>query len=83
MVEIPREKLNDFDFLIQNFYQVDRTTTIDGNELNAQQMLAKDMKLQSGNENVQILIYHTHSQEGYADSTPATRAATWLPWVNV
>ena len=70
VVEIPREKLNDFDFLIQNFYQVDRTTPIDGNELNAQQMLAKDMKLQSGNENVQILIYHTHSQEGYADSTP-------------
>lgn len=70
VVEIPREKLNDFDFLIHNFYQVDRTTTIDGNELNAQQMLAKDMKLQSGNENVQILIYHTHSQEGYADSAP-------------
>ncbi len=70
VVEIPREKLNDFDFLIHNFYQVDRTTTIDGNELNAQQMLAKDMKLQSGNEDVQILIYHTHSQEGYADSAP-------------
>lgn len=70
IVEIPREKLNDFDYLIQNFYQVDRTTTIDGNELNAQAMLAKDMKLQGGNENVQILIYHTHSQEGYADSAP-------------
>ena len=70
VVEIPREKLNDFDFLIHNFYQVDRTTTIDCNELNAQQMLAKDMRLQSGNEDVQILIYHTHSQEGYADSAP-------------
>lgn len=70
VVEIPREKLNDFDYLIQNFYQVDRTTTIDGNELNAQAMLSKDMKLQGGNENVQILIYHTHSQEGYADSAP-------------
>lgn len=69
-VEIPREKLNDFDYLIQNFYQVDRTTTIDGSELNAQEMLAKDMRLQGSNENVQILIYHTHSQEGYADSTP-------------
>lgn len=69
-VEIPREKLNDFDYLIQNFYQVDRTTTIDGNELNAQDMLAKDMRLQGGSENVQILIYHTHSQEGYADSAP-------------
>lgn len=70
VVEISREKLNDFDYLIQNFYQVDRTTTIDGSELNAQEMLAKDMRLQGGNENVQILIYHTHSQEGYVDSVP-------------
>ena len=69
-VEISREKLNDFDYLVQNFYQIDRTTTIDGSELNAQEMLAKDMKLKGGSENVQILIYHTHSQEGYADSVP-------------
>ena len=69
-VEISREKLNDFDYLVQNFYQIDRTTTIDGSELNAQAMLEKDMKLQGGAENIQILIYHTHSQEGYADSVP-------------
>lgn len=69
-VEVSREKLNDFDYLVQNFYQIDRTTTIDGSELNAQEMLAKDMRLQGGTENIQILIYHTHSQEGYADSTP-------------
>lgn len=69
-IEISREKLNDFDYLVQNFYQIDRTTTIDGSELNAQEMLAKDMRLKGGAENIQILIYHTHSQEGYADSTP-------------
>ncbi len=69
-VEIPREKLNDFDYLIQNFYQVDRTTTIDSSQLNAADMLSKDMKLKGGAEQVQILIYHTHSQEGYADSVP-------------
>ncbi len=69
-VEVSRDKLNDFDYLLQNFYQVDRTTTIDGSELNAQEMLSKDMKLKTGKENVQILIYHTHSQEGYADSAP-------------
>ncbi len=69
-VEIPREKLNDFDYLLQNFYQVDRTTTIDSSELNAQEMLGKDMKLKGSSENVQILIYHTHSQEGYAGSAP-------------
>lgn len=72
-VEISREKLNDFDYLVQNFYQIDRTTTIDSSELNAQEMLSKDMTLQGSNENVQILIYHTHSQEGYADSAPGDK----------
>ncbi len=69
-IEVSREKLNDFDYLVQNFYQVDRTTTVDGSQLNAEALLGKDMKLQQGNENVQILIYHTHSQEGYQDSVP-------------
>lgn len=69
-VEISREKLKDFDYLVQNFYQVDRTTTIDGSQLNAEKFLQKSMKLEGGKEDVQILIYHTHSQEGYADSTP-------------
>lgn len=68
--EISREKLNDFDYLLQNFYQIDRTTTIDGSQLNAEALLGKSMKLETGAENVQILIYHTHSQEGYADSVP-------------
>ncbi len=69
-VDISREKLNDFDYLLQNFYQVDRTTTVDSSQLNAEALLGKSMKLKDGNEDVQILIYHTHSQEGYADSVP-------------
>lgn len=68
VVIYPREKLYDFDYLIQNFYNVDSTTTIDGNRLNVEQMLAMDMTLTHGAETPQILIYHTHSQEGYADS---------------
>lgn len=67
-VYISREKLNDFDYLIQHFYVVDKTTTIDGSLLNAQELLAKDMKLTTPSEQPQILIHHTHSQEGYADS---------------
>lgn len=66
----PREKLNDFDYLIQNFYQVDSTTTIDGSQLNADALLGKDMRLTHDASTPQILIYHTHSQEGYADSAP-------------
>lgn len=66
----PREKLNDFDYLIQNFYQVDSTTTIDGSQLNADALLGRDMRLTHDASTPQILIYHTHSQEGYADSVP-------------
>lgn len=68
-VQISREKLKDFDYLIQNFYTVDRITTIDGSLLNAQELLAKSMKLTTTADKPQILIHHTHSQEKYADST--------------
>lgn len=67
-VTYSREKLNDFDYLVQNFYQVDSTTTINADQLNAETLLGKDMRLSHDASTPQILIYHTHSQEGYADS---------------
>lgn len=70
LVQIPREKLNDFDYLIQNFYQVDNTTTIDGTLLNAQELLGQNLALTTPADQPQILIYHTHSQEQFADSNP-------------
>lgn len=75
-VTYAREKLNDFDYLIQNFYQVDSTTTITGEQLNASTLLGKDMRLSHDASTPQILIYHTHSQEGYADSTPGDSSET-------
>lgn len=75
-VTYSREKLNDFDYLIQNFYQVDSTTTIDGEQLNANTLLGKDMRLSHDASTPQILIYHTHSQEGYADSVPGDPSGT-------
>lgn len=75
-VTYSREKLNDFDYLIQNFYQVDSTTTIDGNQLNAGALFGKDLRLSHDASTPQILIYHTHSQEGYADSVPGDPSDT-------
>lgn len=75
-VEVPREKLYDFDYLVHSFYQVDRTTTIDGTQLNPDLLLGKSMKITGGNESPQILIYHTHSQEGYSDSIPGDTSTT-------
>ena len=67
-IEINRIKLQDFDYLRQNFYQVDNTTTIGSDQLNVEKLLGKDMTLQAEADGPQILIYHTHSQEAYADS---------------
>lgn len=70
-VVIPREKLNDFDYLIQNFYQVDNTTTIDSSRLSAETLLNMDLSIKTPADQPQILIYHTHSQEFFADSDPS------------
>ena len=67
-VEVNRVKLQEFDYLRQNFYQVDNTTTIKSDQLDVSKLLGKDMSLSEHGEGAKILIYHTHSQEGYADS---------------
>lgn len=63
---ISLEKLNDFDYLIQHFYTVDKTTTINSRQLSAKKLLAKDCTIKkTKKKQPQILIYHTHSQETY------------------
>ena len=67
-VVINRQKLQDFDYLRQNFYQIDNSTTIGSGQLNVETLLGKDVTIKTDVEGPQILIYHTHSQEGYKDS---------------
>lgn len=69
-VEINRTKLQDFDYLKNNFFQVDNTTTVGSDLLDVSKLLNKDMRLSQTEKEPQILIYHTHSQEAYADSVP-------------
>lgn len=57
----------EYDDLVKNFYQVDKTTSIGENQLNMDTLL-KDMKIDESGDGPAILIYHTHSQEGYSDS---------------
>lgn len=65
---VNRKKLEDFDYLLQKFYQVDNTTTIGSKLLNAKKLLAYDLTVDRQADGPVILIYHTHSQEGYKDS---------------
>lgn len=75
-VEIPREQLTDFNYLLNNFFVVDPTTTALKSQINVDTLLGKDMKLEKNPEQPQILIYHTHSQEEFADSVEGDTSTT-------
>lgn len=62
------EKLEDFDYLMGHFYTVDSSTSVDPEQLNAQTLLGKDLTIDQSGEGPKVLIYHTHSQEAFADS---------------
>lgn len=64
------EQLADYDFLMKHFYNVHSSTTAGRDLMDAGKLLAEDFKLEGTNEKPQILIYHTHSQETYADYGP-------------
>lgn len=68
--KINRKKLEDFDYLRQTFYQIDNMTTIGKDQLCVDKLLKPDMTVDTSVDGPQILIYHTHSQEGYKDSRP-------------
>lgn len=70
------DKFRDFDTLLKEFYVLDSITTIDESQLNLEALLGKDMTMKTSNDMPQILIYHTHSQEGFADSIPGDESTT-------
>ena len=70
------EELSDFDFLLSHFYTVESNTSISAAELNVEKLLEKDMTIDCDVDGPQILIYHTHSQEGFVDSVPGDNSTT-------
>ena len=64
------EKLKDFNYLVGNYYTVDSTTTIGPDQLNVDALLGKNMQIDTTKKGPKVLIYHTHSQETFADSIP-------------
>ena len=67
-MDLSMERLNDFEYLVSNFYTVDSVTYINPSELNASELLGKDLRIDLSMGGSKILIYHTHSQETFADS---------------
>ena len=69
-VQIDRPQLADYETLVQNFYAIDANTMAGSDQLDAEKLLGMDMTLSQEGDGPRILIYHTHSQEAFADSTP-------------
>lgn len=70
VMDLSIERLRDFNYLMENFYIVDSSTMIGPEQLNADDLLGRNMKITKEGAEPKILIFHTHSQETFADSVP-------------
>ena len=69
-VQIDRTQLTDYETLVRNFYAIDANTMAGSDQLSVEKLLGMDMTLPQEGDGPQILLYHTHSQEAFADSVP-------------
>lgn len=64
-------ELTSYDALVREFYAIDPATAADETQLNQKALLGRKLSVQKRmDDQPQILIYHTHSQETFANSTP-------------
>lgn len=64
-------ELTSYDALVREFYAIDPATAADETQLNQKALLGRKLSVQKRTDDQpQILIYHTHSQETFADSIP-------------
>lgn len=61
---------SDPESLRKEFFAIDATTEIENERIALGMLLEKEISLSEPNGGPQILIYHTHSQETFADSIP-------------
>lgn len=74
---ISDELLQDADAVLETFYTIDSNTAVSDGQIDAQRFLETDLTLEeTESDGPQILIYHTHSQEGFADSTEGDPSTT-------
>lgn len=68
----------DYESLVKNFYTIDACAMVGSEYLDAKNLSQIDLRVTKETTGPQILIYHTHSQEGFADSVPGDETTTIL-----
>ena len=61
-------KMQDFSYLKSNYYIIDSRTTLFPEDMDVEQALGLDLTIEKTTKEPKILIFHTHSHEGFADS---------------
>lgn len=72
----PKTSLSNYNYVLSNFYTVTGITELGSDKLRPAEFLQKDMKMSQDSSKPQILIFHTHSQEAFADSAEGDEADT-------
>lgn len=76
MQEVDLNLLSDYETLVKNYYTIDASTAAGNDQLSIDKLLDKKMTVSKEGEEPKILIYHTHSQEAFADSVSGDKSTT-------
>ena len=71
-----QERLEDYDYLMNHFFILDPNAETSAQQLNAATFLNEDLTIPKDPDEPQILIYHSHSQEAFANSRAGEEADT-------
>ena len=74
--EFKMEDYQTLEELVKAFYTVDPTTAVEESFLNVENLSSYDCTINKDIEGPQILLYHTHSQEGFINSEPGKEEDT-------
>ena len=74
--ELNMSKYEDYETLVKEFYTIDANTMIGSDQLDVNKLMGVDVTIDKKADAPQILIYHTHSREAFADSVPGDAATT-------
>ena len=60
--------MQEFSYLKSNYYSVDSRTTLLQSDIKPKEALNLDLSIEKTVKEPKVLIFHTHSHEGFADS---------------